>query len=114
MPPIDWLNNLPWHGVIVLLTAELTLVLIGAGLIYAIIKVRHEPVPSMLLVTLGLLTLVCILGFALTRYQVLGTLAAAGMGAIAGSLTNVLHAPGSPKPPLQPPPPTDVEDGPKT
>ena len=95
MPPVDWLNGLPWNGVLIVLITMIVLLAVGSGLVWAVIKVRHEPVPSMLLITLGLLTLVCILGFTLTRYQVLGTLAAAGMGAIAGSLTNVLQPPNS-------------------
>lgn len=91
MPPIEWLKEFPWNGVLILLMAEIAMVFIGGALIWAILKVRSEPVPAMLLITLGLLTLVSIIGFALTRYQVLGTLAAAGMGAIAGSLTNVMQ-----------------------
>lgn len=64
---------------------------VGIGLVWAIIKVRHEPAPAMLTITLGLLTLVCILGYFLSKDNTLGTLAGAGLGALAGSLTNVLQ-----------------------
>lgn len=68
----------------------LALLVIGLGLVWAIIKVKSEPAPAMLTVTLGLLTLVCILGYFVTRDNMLGTLAGVGLGALAGSLTNVL------------------------
>lgn len=91
MDTIEWLNNLPWNGVLVLFMVEIALLGIGFGLVWAIMKVRHEPVPAMLTITLGLLTLTCVLAFSLTQMEVLGTLAATGFGAIAGSLTNVLQ-----------------------
>ena len=77
--------------VAVIIAIELALMVIGCVLVWAIIKVRYQPAPAMLTITLGLLTLVCILGYTLTNSNVLGTLAATGIGALAGSLTNVLQ-----------------------
>ena len=77
----------------VLIAVEVALIAIGIGLVWAIIKVRSEPAPAMLTITLGLLTLVSLMAFALTRQDVLATLAATGLGALAGSLTNILQSP---------------------
>lgn len=90
----DWFPNLELTpGLIaVLAIAEVALLGIGFILVWAILKVRNQPAPAMLTVTLGLLTLTCVLAFALTRMEVLGTLAATGLGAIAGSLTNTLQS----------------------
>jgi hypothetical protein len=75
----------------IIIAIEVALIAIGIVLVWAIIKVRNQPAPAMLTVTLGLLTLVCILGYILSNSNVLGTLAATGLGALAGSLTNVLQ-----------------------
>lgn len=81
--PIDFV-------VTILIATILALFVIGGVLIWAIVKVRKEPYPIMLTLTLSMLTLVCILTFALTKQNVLATLAGAGLGALAGSLTNVI------------------------
>lgn len=90
----DWFPNLDLSPglILTLAIAELALLGIGFILVWAILKVRDQPAPAMLTVSLGLLTLTCVLAFALTRMEVLGTLAATGLGAIAGSLTNVLQS----------------------
>ena len=77
---------------IILIAAVLAALGLGFTMIWAIVKVRNQPAPAMLTITLGLLTLISILAFSLTRDNVLGTLAATGLGALAGSLTNVLQA----------------------
>ena len=83
--------DLTWELVAVFVLVEIALLGIGFSLVWAIIKVRHEPAPAMLTITLGLLTLVSLLAFAITRQNILATLAATGLGALAGSLTNVLQ-----------------------
>lgn len=94
--------ELSWEMVAILVAAEIALLGIGVGLVWAIVKVRSEPAPAMLTITLGLLTLVSLLAFVLTRQNVLATLAATGLGALAGSLTNVLQRPRH-HPPIPPP-----------
>ncbi len=79
--------------VAVIFAITVALMVLGFVLVWAIIRVRLEPAPAMLTVTLGLLTLVCIIGYTLTNSNTLGTLAGAGLGALAGSLTNVLNRP---------------------
>lgn len=75
----------------VLIATLLSLFVIVGVLTWAIIKVRKDPIPVMLLITLAVLTLVTVLTFALTRQNVLATLAGTGMGALAASLTNVFQ-----------------------
>jgi len=90
--------------VVAVLTATLlALFVVGGILIWAIIKVRRDPYPIMLTLTLGVLTLVAILTFTLTKQNVLATLAGAGLGALAGSLTNVIR-------PKEHEPPRDEKD----
>lgn len=83
--------GLTWGVASVIVAALIALIVVGGGLVWAILKVRQEPAPAMLTVTLGLLTLVAVLTFALTRQNVLATIAATGVGALAASLTNVLQ-----------------------
>jgi hypothetical protein len=90
-PGVGELNLTHELVVVIIIALVVALLVIGLGLVWAIIKVRHEPAPAMLTITLGLLTLVCILGYFVTRDNTLGTLAGAGLGALAGSLTNVLQ-----------------------
>jgi hypothetical protein len=68
-----------------------TMLIMGVILIWAILKLRHEPHPTVLIMTLGVITMVIVLAFALTKANVLATLAGTGVGALAASLTNVLH-----------------------
>jgi hypothetical protein len=85
-------SEMPMDFVIAILVSTLlSLFAMGGILIWAIIKVRREPYPIMLTLTLGILTLISILAFTLTKQNVLATLAGAGLGAIAGSLTNVFQ-----------------------
>ena len=79
----------PWKLIVVAVLTAFVLVAVGSALIWAIIKVHLSPPPAMLTVTLGILTLVSILAFTLTGKDVLGTLAATGLGALAGSLTTI-------------------------
>lgn len=90
-PGVAELDLTPELIIAIIIALIAALLVIGTGLVWAIIKVRHEPAPAMLTITLGLLTLVCILGYFVTRDNTLGTLAGAGLGALAGSLTNVLQ-----------------------
>lgn len=75
----------------VMVIAVLTTIILTIILIWAILKLRKEPHPTVLIMTLGVVTIVVILTFALTKQNVLATLAGTGLGALAGSLTNVLR-----------------------
>lgn len=69
----------------------LATVIMAVILIWAILKLRNAPHPTVLIMTLGVITMVVVLTFALTKQNVLATLAGTGLGALAGSLTNVLR-----------------------
>lgn len=84
-------STMPMEFVIaILLAALLSLFVMGATLVWAILKVRKDPYPIMLTLAIAVLTLVAILTFTLTKQNVLATLAGVGLGALAGSLTNQL------------------------
>lgn len=74
---------------LLIVSGTITLVVTGA-LIWAIIKLRKEPHPTVLILTLAVTTMVIVLSYALTKQNVLAALAGTGIGALAGSLTNVL------------------------
>lgn len=72
-----------------LVVAACALAGLGFLLVWALVIVsRHEP-PALVVTTLGLLTLVALVAFAATANEVLGTLAATGIGALAGAVTDV-------------------------
>lgn len=74
---------------LLIVAGAITLIVTGA-LIWAIIKLRKEPHPTVLILTLAVTTMVIVLSYALTKQNVLAALAGTGIGALAGSLTNVL------------------------
>lgn len=83
------------YGFLWLVIIAVITTLIASGvLIWAVVKLRKEPHPTLLIMTLGVITLVVVLSFALTKQNVLATLAGTGLGALAGSLTNILHTKG--------------------
>lgn len=73
------------------IVAVLATVIMSGLLIWAIMRLRKEPHPTILILTLAVTTMVIVLTFALTKQNVLATLAGTGMGALAASLTTVLR-----------------------
>jgi uncharacterized membrane protein len=66
--------------------------LVGFILVWALIKVSSREPSAMVTITLGLLTLVAMGGFILTQSDILGTIAATGIGALAGAVTNLFDS----------------------
>jgi hypothetical protein len=87
-PPID-----PQHLALVegagLIALGVALVALGFALVWAMIRVSHREPSSLVTVTLGLLTLVALGAFVLTSSEILGTIAATGVGALAGAVSNL-------------------------
>jgi chromate transport protein ChrA len=54
---------------------------------WALLRTAQYPPSTTLVLALSMLTLVALVSFAITRSETLGTIAAAGIGALAGSVT---------------------------
>lgn len=67
-------------------------VILGFVMVWAVIRVSQSEPRAMMAVIVGLLTFVAMIAFALTGEEVLGTLAATGLGALAGAVTNLFDA----------------------
>lgn len=74
------------------IVAVLATLFMSMVLIWAILRLRKEPHPTILIMTLAVTTMVIVLTFALTKAEVLATLAGTGLGALAASLTTVLRS----------------------
>ena len=72
--------------------AVLALAAVGFLFVWALLIVSKREPGAMLAVSISLLTLTSISVYALTQSEVMGTLAATGMGALAGSLTALFRA----------------------
>lgn len=94
---IDPTTDVTYGFLWVLIICIVATVIMAAGLIWAVLKLRNAPHPTVLIMTLGVITMVVVLTFALTKQNVLATLAGTGLGALAGSLTNVLRPKDLPK-----------------
>ena len=72
------------------LAVAIGFVVLGFVLVWALLRVTKAEPTAAIPVLVGLLTFVAIVAYALTREEVLGTLAATGMGALAGAVTSLL------------------------
>jgi len=72
-----------------LVIVVLALAAAGFLLVWAMLRTSDREPPAMVTVTLSLLTLVSIGGFIITESDILGTIAATGVGALAGAVTNL-------------------------
>jgi uncharacterized membrane protein YoaK (UPF0700 family) len=82
--------------VVVLWLAGLLLITLGVG--YGILRASREPHPTMLVMALSMLTLLSIVGYAVTLSKEFGMLVGVGMGALAGAVNSVFrqeNGPGS-------------------
>lgn len=72
-----------------LVLALALLAVVAVALTFVLLRAASKTMPAMVTISLSVLTLVAIVGFMLTGAETLGTLAGAGMGALAGALTNL-------------------------
>ncbi len=75
-----------------LVIGAVMLAAVGFLFVWALIIVSKREPGAMLAMSIALLTLVAIGVYAVTQSEVMGTLAATGMGALAGSLTAIFRA----------------------
>lgn len=75
-----------------LVVGAVMLAAVGFLFVWALVIVSKREPGAMLAVSIALLTLVAIGVYAVTQSEVMGTLAATGMGALAGSLTAIFRA----------------------
>ena len=71
------------------LIAAVGFVVLGFLLVWAVLRVADREPSVALPVLVALLTFTATVAYALTREEVLGTLAATGLGALAGSVTSL-------------------------
>lgn len=57
-----------------------------AVFVYALLRTAHYPLSTTLVLALSMLTLIALVSFAITGSETLGTIAAAGVGALAGAV----------------------------
>ena len=78
----------------------LFLVAVIAGILtFVLLRAASKRADAMVTISLSVLTLVSIVGFIATGSETLGTLAGAGIGALAGALTNLFGQGPSDEPP---------------
>jgi hypothetical protein len=76
---------------LVAVTAAAIIVFAAWGLMFALLKAAQHPHPTAMVTALALLTLLSLLGLAISDGEAantFGTLAATGMGALAGAVTS--------------------------
>lgn len=71
----------------------LAVLFIMAVVVFALLRAARHPPPVSLIVSLSLLSTIALITFALTELAVLGTIAATGIGALAGAVSAVLGVP---------------------
>jgi hypothetical protein len=64
-------------------------VLVGIGLVVALLRAANRPDPALVVTSLSLITVTALFAYAFTRAELLGGIAATGMGALAGAVTGL-------------------------
>jgi chromate transport protein ChrA len=81
------LNVLTDLEVAILVGIAVIIVAVVGVFVFALLRTAQYPPSTTLVLSLSMLTLVALVGFAITRTETLGTISAAGIGALAGSVT---------------------------
>lgn len=89
-------------AIIVLIVVGIT---VGGLLIYALLRASEKPDPALVVTSLSLLTMTALIGYGFTRLEIMGGLAATGLGALAGAIAGLY------RPPTDPPQRGDHDDG---
>lgn len=71
-------------------------VIVGVGLVWALLKASEKPDPALVVTSLSLITMAALVGYGLTKLEILGGLAATGIGALAGAVTGLYRRPTDP------------------
>jgi uncharacterized membrane protein AbrB (regulator of aidB expression) len=90
-------------AIVVLIVVGIT---VGGLLIYALLRASDKPDPALVVTSLSLLTMTSIIGYGFTRLEIMGGLAATGLGALAGAIAGLYRPP--------PPPPEKERDDDRT
>jgi hypothetical protein len=81
------LNVLTDLEVAIIIGIAVIIVAVVGVFVFALLRTAQYPPSTTLVLSLSMLTLVALVGFAVTRTETLGTISAAGIGALAGSVT---------------------------
>lgn len=68
-------------------------VLVGVGLIWALLSAAKLKDPALVVTSLSLITMAALVGYGLTRLEIMGGLAATGIGALAGAIAGLYQKP---------------------
>ena len=68
-------------------------VLVGVGLVWALLKASEKPDPALVVTSLSLITMAALVGYGLTKLEIMGGLAATGIGALAGAIAGLYQKP---------------------
>jgi uncharacterized membrane protein AbrB (regulator of aidB expression) len=77
-------------AIIVLIVVGIT---VGGLLIYALLRASEKPDPALVVTSLSLLTMTALIGYGFTRLEIMGGLAATGLGALAGAIAGLYRPP---------------------
>ena len=109
MTATDWSNV----DLKVILLVALIIVLLGSvafGVGYAILRAAKYPQPTLLVMSLSMLTLLTVAAFVATETEDLLTLTGVGLGALAGAVNAVFASQRDPSVPTEPSPPPVLEE----
>lgn len=83
------LNSISDRGWIVILILGLVAAVVAVIVAYAILKASDKPAPTLLVMSLSMLTLLAVVAFVITGSQEMGTLAGVGLGALAAAVSSM-------------------------
>jgi len=96
--PIDQLGSADWPGATAFVLSVVMVLIAAVVISFAILRASKFPPPTALITALTLLTLFSVAGGIASRNDEAWTIAAAGIGALAGSVTSMFQ---SGKPPTE-------------
>jgi len=89
--PLDLLDDPTWPGIAGLILAMVVVLIAATVISFAVLRASKFPPPTALITALSLLTLFAIAGGIASRNDEAWTIAAAGIGALAGSVTSMFQ-----------------------
>lgn len=88
----DMLGQISERGWIVILILGLVAAVVAMIVAYAILKAADKPAPTLLVMSLSMLTLLAVVAFVITGSQEMGTLAGVGLGALAAAVSSMFSS----------------------
>ena len=89
--PLDLLEDPSWPAITGLLLGMVVVLIAATVISFAVLRASKYPPPTALITALSLLTLFAIAGGIASRNDEAWTIAAAGIGALAGSVTSMFQ-----------------------